>query len=109
MSGTTKIVPQADEDKPIYDPRLPHEWLRDLALGNPVRQRRVEIVRNDRGEIVDRVCFEELSYPTLKTRIRCATAAAPFFAPRLSSARVESSSPEALAEALRDLSRSLPG
>lgn len=79
---------------------LPHEWLRDIMLGNPIEQ--WERRRNEDGteEVV-----ATLVYPDLKTRIEAAKIAAPYFAPRLASQTTASTIEANVATSQRTLSR----
>jgi hypothetical protein len=59
---------------------LPHEFLLSVARGEPVTKRTVDPIT---GELI-----QSQQYPDLPTRIDAAKAAAPYFAPKISTVEV---------------------
>jgi hypothetical protein len=68
---------------------LPHEWLLKVALGEPIIHHRWRIQYNRQGTEISRELVVEEMYADFKTRVEAAKAAAPFFAPRLSTMKVQ--------------------
>lgn len=63
---------------------LPHEWLLQLARGEPIQQKRLQTTFDPTtGVELSRKWVEEQYYATIDQRIDCAKAAAPYYAPRL--------------------------
>jgi hypothetical protein len=67
---------------------LPHEFLHRIAAGLGIPQKRVTSVPDGRGGYRDEV-VEETAWPSLPMRIDAAKAAAPYYAPRLTSQQVD--------------------
>lgn len=67
---------------------LPHEWLLKISRGEPILHRQWSIQYDDAGNEIDRKLVDVDVYPDFLTRIDCAKAAAPYFAPKLSSQKV---------------------
>lgn len=90
---------------------LPHEWLLDVMLGKPVKQRRVQIVCDAVGNEIHREWVEEDYYADFETRVEAAKSAAPYYASRLASIRSTidtGSEADKVVEALKDLAEKLP-
>lgn len=81
---------------------LPHEWLLQLARGESVQQKRLQITFDpSTGVEMSRKWVEEPYYATIDQRIDCAKAAAPYYAPRLATHNMQT--PATDADALRAL------
>lgn len=66
---------------------LPHEWLLKVARGEPIIHRHYEYVdgpKKKRGQEPEKILVEEETYASLELRVDAAKAAAPYYAPRLS-------------------------
>ena len=61
----------------------PHEFLARVARGEPIASRKMAVKYDDDGYEIGREWVPAIVYPSLKERIDCAKAAAPFLAPRL--------------------------
>jgi hypothetical protein len=67
---------------------LPHEILLKIARGDPIRHTRVVSKFGNDGLIESQELIEEDVFVDLATRIDCAKAAAPYYAPRLAAQQV---------------------
>lgn len=68
---------------------LPHEWLLKVSRGEPIMHKRWEITRDKKtGKEISRTLVVEEVYTDFATRIDCAKAAAPYYAPRLATQQV---------------------
>lgn len=87
---------------------LPHEWLREVALGNGVEQKRWSIKYDLKGEEISRELITEIIYAQFTVRIDAAKAAAPYYAPRLASQLVSIGNSGDITKTLKDISEKLP-
>lgn len=62
---------------------LPHEWLLKVSRGEPIEQKRWQVVFDSQGREVARELVVEEYYADFSTRVDAAKAAAPFYAPKL--------------------------
>ena len=66
---------------------LPHEWMLKIVRGEPIKQRVMEVTVDEDG-VETREWVEHEVYPDFATRVDCAKAAAPFYAPKLAAQTV---------------------
>ena len=62
----------------------PHEFLKHIMNGHPVKQKSLVTTYNAAGVEQDKVLIEEDIYPSLEVRLEAAKCAAPYYAPKLS-------------------------
>ena len=67
---------------------LPHAWLMKIARGEPVTQMQWVVKYDANGKADGRELVEQQLYADFATRVEAAKAAAPFYAPRLSTQTV---------------------
>lgn len=88
---------------------LPHEWLLQIARGEPVEQKRWDIKRDEHGKEISRELVVDIIYPEFPVRMDAAKAASPYYAPRLATQTVSvQGGNEAVAEALKLMATRLP-
>lgn len=95
--GTKRITAKAREAARLAAENgnkiLPHEILLNAANGESFMQRRLVIVYYKRGPLKGqekmREWVEEIYWPTVQEQIDAAKAAAPYFAPRLTSLPID--------------------
>jgi len=94
-----KLLNKAESISKIHKDVLPHEWLQAVVSGFGIEQ----VYRDEHGNH-----HTDIVYPSIDVRMDAAKAAAPFFAPRLSSQKVDTTirkyedlTDEELEEALR--------
>lgn len=87
---------------------LPHEWLRKVALGEGVEQKRWAIKYDLKGEEIGRELITEIIYAQFPVRIDAAKSAAPYYAPRLASQLVSIGNTGDITQTLKDISEKLP-
>lgn len=88
---------------------LPHEWLLNVARGEPVEQKRWKVGRDEDGNEISRELITEVIYPDFPVRMDAAKSCAPFYAPRLATQTVSvQGGNEAVAEALKMMAQRLP-
>lgn len=67
---------------------LPHEWLLKVMRGDAILQRYTVEVRDKRNKVIGHEVKEQEVYPDLQMRHDAAKAAAPYFAPKISSIEI---------------------
>ena len=88
---------------------LPHEWLLKVSRGDEIEQKSWKVVYDKQGNEKSRELITEMIYPDASTRIDCAKAAAPFYAPRLAVQTIGlQTNSDVVAKALKDLAEKLP-
>lgn len=89
---------------------LPHEWLLAVSRGDPVTQRVKRIEYDAKGRVKKEEWIEVEHYADFPTRLDCAKAAAPFYAPKLATQNVNigGSGTDRVSEALEQLAERLP-
>jgi hypothetical protein len=89
---------------------LPHEWLRMVALGEPVPHTRWVYKYDKIGNEVDKKLVTEDYYAEFSVRVDAAKAAAPFYRPKLASQFISSSTdlPDTLTNIMKELAEKLP-
>lgn len=95
--------------------KLPHEILLEVARGKPMTIKRLVITYHGKaagpdlaGKEKSRQWVDEEYYPTFAEIIDAAKAAAPYFAPKLAAQLISANSPQALADAMKELADKLP-
>jgi hypothetical protein len=88
LPGTLRALAK-DLDRETLENFKPHEFLRAVAAGMPIRHKQWKVTYDKDGVEVSRHLEEFQIYPDILTRIDCAKACAPYFAPRLVAGRVE--------------------
>ena len=107
--GSTNRVTVAAREAARETGLLPHEWLLKVSRGEPIEQKRWNIIRDDAGQEISRELVTEIVYADFGTRMDAAKAAAPFYAPRLATQTVSvQGGNEAVAEALKMMAERLP-
>lgn len=105
VNRTTKATIEAAKAAGL----LPHEWLLQIARGEPVEQKRWDIKRDEHGKEISRELVIDIIYPDFPVRMDAAKAASPYYAPRLATQTVSvQGGNEAVAEALKLMATRLP-
>lgn len=90
--GRNQLIKEARE-RAADSGDLPHEWLLRVARGEPIIQKKWKILHHQTGPLAgeekSRQLIEMEIYPTFAERVDAAKAAAAFFAPKLSSQKVQ--------------------
>lgn len=81
--GTLSKVTAATRAAAMQTGLLPHEWLLNVARGEPIEEKRWKIKYDKAGNEISRELISEMTYPDKSLRVDCAKAAAPYYAPRL--------------------------
>ena len=88
---------------------LPHEWLLAVSRGEPMKQMIKKITYDAKGRLKSEEWIEVEHYADYQTRVDCAKAAAPFYAPKLATQTVTlGGTNEQVVKALELLSKGLP-
>lgn len=110
LSSPKRVLKNARK-RAVDEGVLPHEWLLNIMLGKPVKQRKVQITCDAEGNEISREVLEEDYYADFQTRFEAAKASAPFFAPRhavVHSKTETGSDADRVVEALKSIAEKLP-
>lgn len=97
------------QEKAMQSGLLPHEWLLAVSRGDAIAHRRVVTKTDRNGKVLSKELVEDEVYADFPTRVECARAAAPFYAPKLATQIINvKGGNEAVAAALMQVAAKLP-